>query len=385
MDLYKRCLNLDDVLRHKSLFLLGPRQTGKTTYLQHKYPHAKLFNLLESDVFRELSAHPEYLRQQIQPKDSLIIVDEIQKLPNLLDEVQTMIDRHKNLRFILTGSSARKLRRRGTNLLAGRAWTSHMHPLVTPEVGTKKLLDRINRGSLPHILDAALPHEELKAYVGTYLKEEIRAEGLTRSIENFSRFLNVAGLSNGQVVNFTKVGNDAQVPPRTIREYFQVLEDTLILHQLPPFQKTTKRKPVASSKYYFFDVGVANHLMNRRSILPHSPEFGQTLEHLVYLEIKAFLDYKRLDMPLTYWRSQSKLEVDFLIGDTCAIEVKGTEHVSQPDFKGLRALAEETNLKRKIVVCLEAKPRTTDDMIEIWPVDLFLNALWDGKMQKTMV
>jgi len=379
---YGRKLNINKVLEHKSLFLLGPRQTGKTTFLAKSYPGARTFNLLEADVFRDLSANPEYLRQRIQPSDRIVVIDEVQKLPGLLDEVQRMLDRDKKIRFILTGSSACKLRRRSVNLLAGRAWTCHMHPLVSVEVGADRLLDRINRGGLPPVLDSPLPHEELKAYVGTYLQEEIRAEGLTRSIENFSRFLTVAGLSNGQVVNFTKAGNDAQVPPRTVREYYQVLEDTLILHQLPPFQKTKKRKPVATSKYYFFDVGVANHLMSRREILPGSPEFGPTLEHLVFLEIKAYLDYERLDTPLTFWRSQTKLEVDFLIGDGIAIEVKGTEHVSDTDLKGLRALAEERKLKRKIVASREATPRTTNDAIEIWPISPFLEALWAGAFKE---
>ncbi|MBI4412061.1 MAG: ATP-binding protein [Deltaproteobacteria bacterium] len=372
------------MLEHKSVFLFGPRQTGKTTFLAKRYPKARTFNLLEADVFRDLSANPEYMRQRIRPLDRIVVIDEVQKLPALLDEVQLILDRDKNIRFILTGSSARKLKRGGVNLLAGRAWTCHMHPLVSVEVGPGRLLHRINRGGLPPMLDSPLPHEELKAYVGTYLQEEIRAEGLTRSIENFSRFLTVAGLSNGQLVNFTKAGNDAQVPPRTVREYYQVLEDTLILHQLSPFQKTKKRKPVATSKYYFFDVGVANHLMNRREILPGSPEFGPTLEHLVFLEIKAYLDYERLDIPLTFWRSQTKLEVDFLVGDGVAIEVKGTRQVSEADLKGLKTLAEERELKRKIVVGGEAAFRKTNDGIEIWPVEPFLEALWAGEFKQNL-
>lgn len=376
---YQRKLNINRLLEHKSLFLLGPRQTGKTTFLEKAYPQAQSFSLLEADVFRDFSANPELLRQRVRPDSSLVVIDEIQKMPGLLDEVQRMLDLNKSLRFVLTGSSARKLKRGGVNLLAGRAWTAHMHPLISAEVGADRLLDRINRGGLPPVLDSAFPHEDLKAYVGTYLQEEIRAEGLSRSIENFSRFLTVAGLSNGQIVNFTKAGNDAQVSPRTIREFYQVLEDTLVVHQLPPFQGTKKRKPVATSKYYFFDVGVANHLMNRREILPGSPEFGPVLEHLILIEIKAYLDYERIDLPLTFWRTQTKLEVDFLIGDEVAIEVKGGEHISESDFRGLRNLSEEKKLKRKIVICREKAPRRTDDAIEVWPVAQFLEALWAGE------
>lgn len=375
---YKRKLNLNNILEQKSLFLIGPRQTGKTTFLTQNYPNAKIYSLLEADVFRDLSANPELLRQRLTPADKLIIIDEVQKLPGLLDEVQRILDLNRQIRFILTGSSARKLRSKGTNLLAGRAWTCHMHPLVSVEVGPERLLDQINLGGLPAILDSPLPQEDLKAYAGTYLQEEIRAEGLTRSIENFSRFLNVAGLCNGQIVNFTKVGNDAQVPARTVREYFQVLEDTLILHQLQPYQKTVKRKPVSTSKYYFFDVGVANHLMHRHEILPGSPEFGPTLEHLIFLEIKTCFDYLRTDAPITFWRSQTKLEVDFVLGDTVGIEVKGSAHVAESELKGLRSLAEELPLKRKIVVCREKNPRMTEDKIEIMPVEMFLQELWSG-------
>lgn len=377
---YPRKLSINKVLEHKSLFLLGPRQTGKSTFLIKNYPQGRYFNLLEADIFRDLSAHPEWLRQWVKPEDTLVMIDEIQKLPSLLDEVQRMMELNRKLRFILTGSSARKLRRSGVNLLAGRAWTCHMHPLVSEEVGGTRLQDRLNRGSLPSILDSPLPHEELKAYVGTYLQEEIRAEGLTRSIENFSRFLTVAGLCNGQLVNFTEAGNDAGVPPRTVREYFQVLQDTLILHQLPPWQKTQKRKPVATSKYYFFDVGVANYLTSRRMILPGSPEFGGVLEHLLFLELKAYLDYERIDQPLSFWRSQTHFEVDFILGDSIAIEVKAAHRVSDRDLKGLRALMEEVPLKRKVVVSQETMPRTTDDGIEIMSVDEFLKKLWGNAL-----
>lgn len=375
---YPRTLNLNNLLKHKSLFLFGPRQTGKSTYLTTNYPNARYYNLLEAPVFRDLSHKPEYLRQAITVQDELIIVDEVQKLPSLLDEVQRTIELYPQIRFILTGSSARKLKRKGINLLAGRLWMTHMHPLVSPELDFGRLNDRINRGSLPAIIDSALPHEELKAYVGTYLNEEIRAEGLSRSIENFSRFLSVAGLCNGQLVNFTKVGNDAQVPGRTVREYFQILEDTLLVHQIPPFQKTKKRKPVATSKYYFFDVGVANYLMNRRQILEGSAEYGQALEHLLMLEIKAYLDYERIDEPLCFWRSQSQFEVDCIVGSQVAIEFKAAVNVTDYDLKGLRALGEELTLKRRIVVTLAAVPRVTADKIEIIPITDFLRQLWNG-------
>ncbi len=377
---YERKLNINSVLKHKSIFLLGPRQTGKSTLLQHQFPEARFFNLLRADTFRELSAKPELLRQSLRPEDRLIILDEIQKLPALLDEVQFLIDQDPERRFILTGSSARKLKRSDANLLAGRAWTCHLHPLVSAELNFQRLHDRLNRGSLPAVIDSPLPQEDLKAYVGTYLQEEIRAEGLTRSIENFSRFLDTAGLTNGEQVNFTKVANDSGLPPKTVREYYQILVDTLVGLMLPPFQKTVKRKPVSTAKFYFFDVGVANCLMRRGEVLPGSAEFGRALEHLVALELRAYLDYSRLDLPLAFWRSLSKFEVDLVVADHTAIEVKGKDRITDQDLKGLRALAEELPLKNKIVVSLEAWNRQTEDGIQILGVEEFFRKLWGGEI-----
>lgn len=377
--MYERMLDLSPLLHHRSIFLFGARQTGKSTLLHHLFPEAVFFDLLEADTFRELSARPEYMRQTVPPGTKLVVIDEVQKLPGILDEVHLMIERDKELRFVLTGSSARRLKRGGANLLAGRAWVVHLHPLVAAEIGSGRLLERLNRGSLPAVLDSELPHEDLKAYVGTYLQEEIRAEGLTRAVENFSRFLEVAGACNGEQVNFTAVGSDSGVPPRTVREYFQILEDTLIAYQLPAYRKTVKRKPVATAKFYFFDVGVANTLLKRSEIVPGSETFGRALEHLIFLELRARLDYTRSDLVLTYWRSRSRIEVDFVIGDSIAIEVKGKPRVTHRDLNGLRALDEELQLERSIVVCTEPR-RRTDDGIEILPVEQFLEDLWAGKV-----
>jgi predicted AAA+ superfamily ATPase len=377
--MYGRITGLEELLTHRSLFLFGARQTGKSTLVHDRFTDAAFFDLLAADTFRELSARPEYMRQTVPPGTRLVVIDEVQKLPGLLDEVHLMIERDKGLRFVLTGSSARKLKRGGANLLAGRAWVTHLHPLVFAEVGSGRLLERLNHGSLPAVLDSALPREDLKAYVGTYLREEIRAEGLTRSIENFSRFLTVAATCNGEQLNYTAVGSDAGVPPRTVREWFQVLEDTLIGYQLPAYRKTVKRKPVATSKFYFFDVGVANTLLKRSEIVPGSETFGKALEHLVFLEIRAKLDYGRADAPFTYWRSLSGTEVDFLIGDRVAIEVKAKDRVTRRDQSGLRALDEELRLDRKLIVCNEPR-RRRDETIEIVPIEEFLADLWEGRI-----
>ncbi|HEX9879273.1 MAG TPA: AAA family ATPase [Candidatus Binatia bacterium] len=379
-DMYKRVLDLKEILKHKSIFLFGPRQTGKTTLVRQAFPDAAFYDLLEADTFRELSARPEYLRQTLSPQQPLVVVDEIQKLPALLDEVQLLIERNKKLRVILTGSSARKLRRGAANLLGGRAWVCRLHPLVTPELDGPRLLDRLNRGSLPSIIDSEHYREDLKAYVGTYLREEIRAEGLTRSIEDFSRFLEVAGLTAGEQINFSAVASDAGYPPRTVREHYQILEDTLVGHQLPAYRKTSKRKPVATAKFYFFDVGVANTLKRTPIIEEGSDAYGRALEHLIFLELRSFLDYHRLDHELTYWRSRSQFEVDFVVGDQVGIEVKSKGRVSPRDYKGLSALTEEVRLKRKIVICGERMLRRADDGTEIIPPALFLKELWSGKL-----
>lgn len=376
--MYNRNFDIRETVRHRSVFLLGPRQTGKSTLVRTAFPDAAVYDLLEADTFRDLSARPESLRQTLSPRQSVVIVDEIQKLPALLDEIQLLIDRNKALRVVLTGSSARKLKRGGANLLGGRAWICRLHPLVSAELPEPRVLDRLNRGSLPAIIDSPRALDDLKAYVGTYLQEEIRAEGLARSIENFSRFLEVAGLTSGEPVNFTAVAGDAGVPPRTIREHYQVLEDTLVGYQLPAFQRTVKRKPVATAKFYLFDVGVANVLKRVPAIQEGSEAYGRALEHLVFLELRAYLDYRRIDHPLTYWRSRSQLEVDFVVGDGVGVEVKASGRVTPRDYKGLTALAEEVPLSRRIVVCGERLRRTADDGTEMMRPEQFFEALWAG-------
>lgn len=378
--MYKRRIDIMPLLQHKSLFLLGPRQTGKSTLLRHLFPSARYVDLLEADTFRQLSAYPETLRQTLTPADRIVIIDEVQKLPRLLDEVQLLMDRDASLRFILTGSSARKLRGGQANLLAGRAWTIHLHPLVSPEVDYAQFERRLSFGSLPAVLDSALPAEELRAYVGDYLKEEIRAEGLTRSIESFSRFLDVAGLCNGEILNYTKVGSDAGIPPRTVRDHFQVLEDTLLAYQLPAYRKGKTRKAVATAKFYFFDVGVANTLLKRGPVEPRSESYGRALEHLVFLELRAFLDYYRLPLELSYWRTHTGLEVDFIVGDALAVEVKAAGRVDDRDLRSLRALETEVSMRRRLVVSTEVMSRRTDDGIEILPVADFLRRLWAGEL-----
>jgi len=229
---------------------------------------------------------------------------------------------------------------------------------------------------LPPIYFSDDPTADLQAYAGSYLQQEIVAEGATRNIPAFSRFLKVAALANGTVVNFTNVASDAQVPRTTIYEYFEILKDTLILHELPAWRKSAKRKPLVSSKYYFFDVGVVAALQGREFRMG-TPEFGEAFETILMHELVCYRDYMA-DEPLTFWRSMSGYEVDFVLGDHTAVEAKAKKNVSDADLRSLHALAEERKLKRHICVCLEPRPRNVG-AITLLPLEVFLGALWNGQ------
>ncbi len=373
--MYKRRLNLESWLQKKSLLLLGPRQTGKST-LAAGLPKAQYFDLSETNVFRELSARPELLRQRIKERTRIVVIDEAQKLPEIFDEVQVILDRDKQLRVLMTGSSARKLRRSGVNLLPGRIWRRNLFPLVSSELGEARIDLRVRAGSLPGIIDSPNFKMELKNYVGLYLEEEIRAEGLTRNIGAFNRFLTTAALSNAEQINYSNISSDVGLPLNTVKGYFQILYDTLVGYELSPYRKTKTRKAVATPKFYFFDTGVVNELLGRFDIERRGDLFGKAFEHLIFTEIKAALEYLNSDAPLSYWRSLSKFEVDFLIGDAVAIEVKGKAVVTSRDERSLLALAEEIPLKRKIIVCLEPHSRMSDSGVEILPAEEFLTRLW---------
>jgi predicted AAA+ superfamily ATPase len=372
-----RALDLAKLASRKSLFLFGPRQTGKTALVRHALPEARIYDLLDADVFLTLSRRPAQLGEELGPSDRLVVLDEIQKLPILLDEVHRLIEQRR-IRFVLTGSSARKLRRGGVNLLGGRAPSRTLHPFTYRELGSAFDLTRaLDRGLLPAIYFSDSPREDLRAYVGTYLKEEIAAEALTRSVPAFSRFLEVAALSHGTMLNFTTVASDAQVPASTVREYFQILEDTLLARTVPAWTKSRSRKAISTAKHYFFDVGVVRHLQHRSGLARRSPEFGEAFESFIFHELSTFIDYTE-PMPLAYWRSTSNFEVDFVLADTTAIEVKAKEPVGERDLRGLRALKEEALLKHYVVVSLEPRARTVDG-IRILPWRQFLDQLWAGE------
>ncbi len=375
---YSRILDLKKESENKSIFLFGPRQTGKTFLIRETLPDSPYYNLLLADLYLRLSRRPQLLREELlarkNPPRGPVVIDEIQKLPMLLDEVHNLIE-DRGMRFILTGSCARKLRRGGANLLGGRARTRYLYPLVSREIPGFELDKALNTGTIPSMYLSEEPEQDLLAYCGTYLQEEILAEGLIRNIGNFSRFLQIAALSSAELLNFENVASDCGVPSRTVREYFRVLEDTLIGCLVHPYKKTSKRKAVSRPKFYLFDVGVSNSIAGRKALAPKTELYGKALEQFIFTEIRAYLSYAGDRRQLTFWRSRSGYEVDFLIGDDTAIEVKATDLVTGKHLKGLRALAEEKQFANRIVVSLDSSPRDIGD-VSVLPVHRFLENLW---------
>ncbi|MCY3623005.1 MAG: AAA family ATPase [Gammaproteobacteria bacterium] len=374
-----RYLNVREILDQRSCLLFGPRQTGKSTLIRQQLDGLPVYNLLDHGLFLRLSRNPTLIREALTPESSAIVIDEIQRMPELLNEVHLMIEEH-GIRFFLTGSSARSLRRRGVNLLGGRIRSRRLHPFVRTELGTRFELRRaLEYGLLPPIYFSDAPEEDLAAYAGDYLKEEVAAEALVRNVGAFSRFLEVAALAHGEMINFTNMANDAQVPVSTVREYYEILKDTLIAHEVPAFAETSKRKAISTAKYYLFDIGLARHLQGRTGLPPGTPEYDSAFESFVFQEIKAFCDYHRLDTP-RYWRSKSNIEVDFLVGNL-AVDVKAKRVVGKRDMRGLVALRDEGLFEGYIVACMESTPRTVDG-IRIMPWANFLDELWGGKLTR---
>ena len=371
-------LDLKALLEKNSYFLFGARGTGKS-WLAKKLPTGKVdyIDLLHTKTFINLQADPSKLEEIVSKK--WIVIDEIQRLPELLNEVHRLIE-SKKLTFLLTGSSARKLKRKGVNLLAGRVFISKLYPLTWRELektGKFDLDKYLHSGGLPQAVLGKNTKEFLYSYVDTYLKEEIQMESLVRNLANYHRFLNSAAFMNTQMLNFTKIADDAHLKPNTVRDYYQILQDTLIGEILPSWNKSVKRKAVQTGKFYFFDIGVVHALRNTRYLNPQSDLYGKTFEHFIYMELSSCLSYFGIRESLSYWRSKSGLEVDFIIGDEIAIEVKSTNNISKRDIKGLKAISEEKAWKYKLIVSRD-KQKIFEDNIQNVPWQIFLKKLWKG-------
>jgi uncharacterized protein len=386
----KRQLDLAQTLRSRSVLLLGPRQTGKSTYLRHQLPRVPdfVFNLLDQKTFLELSANATRMRELIlasQIVRPLVVVDEIQKLPLLTDEIQLLMEEH-GVTFVLTGSSARKLKGQGVNLLGGRGRDRSFHPFVYVEVKNHDftLQKCFFQGMIPNHFFSDSPNEDLAAYCGRYLSEEIQAEALTRNLAGFSRFLTFAAQCNGQLINFTNLANDSGLPRTTVQNYFQILQDTLIARPLEPFSTKLIRKSLTVSKFYFFDPGVVRFLRKLGQIAPQGRDFGEFFEHFIYCELSAYKSYFMPTADLNYWRSKSGLEVDFVLDNRIAVEVKSSSNIQKKHLSGLRALKEEdTKIERWIVVSQEERPRLLEDGILVLPWADFLEELWKGNFTQS--
>lgn len=369
----------------ETFFLWGPRQTGKTTLLRETYPAARWIDLLMADGFRRYASRPELLRQELADDDRAagrqIVIDEVQKVPALLDEVHWLHE-NRGVQFALCGSSARKVRRGGANLLGGRAIRYELHGLTAHELGDAFDLDRLlNHGYLPRPYESSRPTRLLDAYVGTYVREEIAAEGLVRNLPTFSEFLVAASLGDTELVNYSNIARECGVSSHTVKSYFEILEDTLLGHWLPAYRKRLKRRVRLSPKFYFSDVGIVNRLSRRGTLERGSALYGKAFENWVSHELRAHRAYTESDAALAYWRLTGGTEVDFIVNDMeVAIEAKASANITSTHLKGLRTLHEEHLAARRIVVCLEPRPRRTDDGIEVLPARTFVERLWSGSI-----
>ncbi|MDR2679289.1 MAG: AAA family ATPase [Tannerella sp.] len=366
---------------NESIFLWGARQTGKSTLLKQLFPDALWFDLLLTGDYERLVKNPGLVREMISanPSISLVVIDEIQRLPELLNEIHWLIV-NKGIRFVMSGSSPRKILHSGANLLGGRALRYELYPLTSSEIPDFDLFRAVNNGLLPKHYDTPNAKKLLSAYIGSYLRDEIATEARLRNIAVFSRFLEIAALTNGETVNYTNIAVDAGVSVPTVKSYFQILEDTLLGRYLPPFQKRPKRRVIMAPKFYLFDVGIVNILLNRGKIEIGTELFGKSFEHFIYEEIYAHSRYSDLNYPLAYWRTASQLEIDFVLGDhEVAVEVKATSEVRHRHLKGLKAFAEEYPVKKSIIVSNDPYPRMVDEVL-ILPWQIFLQQLWQGEI-----
>lgn len=369
-------------IREDSMFLWGPRQTGKSTLLKQLFPDAPYFDLLKSEVYALYKMKPSRLRDEcmMMEEDEIVIIDEVQKIPELLDEVHWLMV-NRGIHFILCGSSARKLKRSGANLLGGRAIRKTLHPLVSAEIPDFDIDKAVNVGMLPRHYLASSPAKRIQAYVGDYLQQEVIAEALVRNLDSFTRFMEVAAISDGEMVNYTKIASECGVSSKTVKEYFVILQETLLGHMLPAYTKIVKRRVQVAPKFYYFDVGITNYLLHRDPLRRGTAEYGHAFEHLIVQEVMAYMDYSESMKGLSFWHTQNNAyEVDLVVGNAeVALEIKSSDNVTTSHLKGLKAFGEEHPDCKLIVVSLEERPRMMNG-VEIWPVQAFLKRLWEGKV-----
>ena len=363
-----------------SIFLFGGRQTGKTTILRQQFPDTTYFDLLDTNVRRRLQQRPVLLYETLKdkPTGTLVVIDEIPEVPELLNEVHRLIV-ERQLVFILCGSSARKLKRKGHNTLGGRALPVYLYPLVSAEIPDFDIDRAVNYGTIPPHYLARNPWRLLAAYIDVYLKEEIKEEALVRNLDAFQRFLEVAALTDGEIINNNNIAQECGVHATTVSSYFDILEDTLIGYRIPAYTKVMKRRLVQAPRFYYFDVGVANYLLHRKDLVRGSADYGHAFEHLVVQELVAYMHYRHCEEKLSYWRTYTGVEVDIIVGDArIAIEVKSTEEVQNRHIKNLKVFAEEHPDSKLMIVSLDVFTRQMGNIECIYVMDFFHRLWTDG-------
>lgn len=363
-----------------SIFLFGGRQTGKTTLLRQQFPDTTFFDLLDTNVRRRLQQRPVLLYETLKdkPMGTLVIIDEIPEVPELLNEVHRLIV-ERQLVFILCGSSARKLKRKGHNTLGGRALPVYLYPLVSAEIPDFDIDRAVNYGTIPPHYLARNPWRLLAAYIDVYLKEEIKEEALVRNLDAFQRFLEVAALTDGEIINNNNIAQECGVHATTVSSYFDILEDTLIGYRIPAYTKVMKRRLVQAPRFYYFDVGVTNYLLHRKELIRGSADYGHAFEHLVVQELVAYMHYRHCEEELSYWRTYTGVEVDIIVGDArIAIEIKSTEEVQNRHIKNLKAFAEEHPDSKLMIVSLDVFTRQMGNIECIYVMDFFHRLWTDG-------
>lgn len=374
-----------DLAPGQSAFLWGARKTGKTSLLRRLFPQSEVFDFLHSDLHLACLKRPavftEYIGElTVEKKARPIVVDEVQKVPAVLNEIHRLIE-HDKLSFVLCGSSARKLKRGQANMLGGRAWRFELFPLVSRELADLDLLRALNQGLIPshYLAEPRAARRSLKAYLQDYLKQEVMNEGLVRNMPAFSRFFDAVGFSHGEMVNYANIARDCGVDAKTVKEYYQILMDTLLGTMVEPFARRQGRQVITKTpKFYLFDVGVANTMCGRSVAQPRGAEFGRAFEHFIFMELHAYRSYSEKDFRINYWRTKTGAEVDFILGEgEIALEVKSGDQVSNKDLLSLRKFAEEHHPRRAIVVGTEPRTRRVGDL-EIKPWREFLDQLWSG-------
>ena len=378
--MYRRIFDVENRL-DEAMFLFGARQTGKSTLLKERFPKAIYIDLLKSDVRNRFKQHPEEFRESLlrYPPETLVIVDEIQKVPDLLDEVHWLMV-EKGLWFILSGSSARKIKKSGANNLGGRAIPETLFPLVSAEIPDFDIERAIQNGMIPRHYMVANARNRMRAYIDLYVKEEIIEEALVQNVDEFIRFMEVAAIMDGEILNYENVASDCGVSANTVKAYYKILVDTLLGFEVPAYRKVIKRKLYKSPRFYYFDIGIANHLTKRYQLAPKTPEYGHAFEHLIIQEIVAYLAYTNSDEELTYWHTYENIEVDAIIGDArVAIEIKSTDHVDHGDKKGIMEFAKEHPNAKQILVSRDRISRRSGN-VDLYYVTDFFKALWAGEI-----